>query len=295
MNKMYSTAVMLMLMVASLNAQKLKDVVINPIQVTDNMYMLLGGGGNIGLFVGPDGSLMIDDQFADLAPKIKRVVDSLSQSEVKYLINTHWHGDHTGGNEAFADYVGAIIAHDKVRERLSTDQIRPFGRSTKASPQKAWPTQTFSDQMKIYFNDEEIHLIHHHGAHTDGDAFVYFVKANVLHMGDCFFRSRFPYVDTKSGGSPDGLLSAVEGALMLVDDDTKIIPGHGALSTKADLKSYHDMLVTVTERAKGKVAEGLTLDEIRVEEVTEGYAAWGDGFISGEKFVKMLVEYYLEK
>lgn len=277
----------------SLIAQK--DIEITSLKVTDNIYMLVGAGGNIGVFIGPEGIVMIDDQFAPFAPKIKAAINSLSSSEIKYLINTHWHGDHTGGNEAFAKMGATIVAHDNVRERLSHKQIRPFGKSAEAAPEQAWPRLTFNEKMNVHINGESIQLIHHHHAHTDGDAFVYFPSYNVLHMGDCFFKNRFPFVDVDMGGTPDGIIEAVAGALMLADEDTKIIPGHGTLSTKQDLSDYQQMLLIMRSRVKKELDNGVSQKDLNYEELTKGYAAWGDGFISGEKYVKMLYNFYTEE
>ena len=296
MLKKYLTIALTLALVFPLIAQRNMDaVVIKPIQVTDNFYMLQGRGGNIGLFLGADGTLMIDDQFAPLAPKIMAVIDSLADKRVTYLINTHWHGDHTGGNAAFATEGATIVAHHNVRERLSTDQIRPFGRTTEAAPKIAWPTLTYSENMQVHINGESVQLIHHHNAHTDGDSFVYFPSMNVLHMGDTFFRGRFPFVDVAMGGSPDGLIAAVEAALMISDEDTKIVPGHGDLSSKQDLSDYMQMLKIMRDRVKRKISDNVALEDIDNEAITNGYEEWGTGFINAEKYVQMLYSYYTEE
>ncbi len=278
-----------------LTAQNFDKVRIKPIKVTEDIYMLVGAGGNIGLFLGAEGTVMIDDQFAPLAPKISAVIDSLADTNIKYLINTHWHGDHTGGNMAFAEKGATIVAHDNVRERLSKQQIRPFGRSTEAAPEMAWPKLTFSESMSVHINGESIQLIHHHNAHTDGDAFVYFPSYNVLHMGDCFFRSRFPYVDVDMGGTPDGIIAAVEAALMISDEDTKIIPGHGDLSDKEDLSTYHQMLMIMRDRIKRELKNGTAMEDLDIAGLSKGFEEWGTGFISADKFVKMLYKFYSEE
>jgi len=268
------------------------DVKIITHKVTDNIYMLEGAGGNIAILTGDDGVLMVDDQFAPLSDKIKSAISELSDNSVHYLLNTHWHGDHTGGNANFANDGATIIAHDNVRKRLSTDQSRPFGRTTPASPKEAWPQLTFNDEMTIHYNNEAIHMIHHHNAHTDGDAFVYFSDSNVLHMGDCFFKNRFPYIDKDMGGTPSGYINAVSMALVLTDADTQIIPGHGALATKEDLYNYHRMLITMTDRVKQSISTGQSLEEALTSNLTEGYESWGSGFINAESIVRTLYNAY---
>lgn len=279
----------------SLNGQADWDKVeIKTHQIKDQIYMLEGRGGNIAVFTGDDGTLMIDDQFAPLSEKIKTAIAEISDHPIKFLINTHWHGDHTGGNENFANDGAMIIAHDNVYARLSSDQIRPFGRTTPASPEAAWPQLTFNEEMKIHFNGMSVQLIHVHNAHTDGDAFIYFSEANVLHMGDCFFKDRFPYVDTEMGGSPAGAIEAVELALMLIDEETVIIPGHGSLASKEDLSNYYKMWTTMSERVKQLIADEVSLEDVDFEKTTEGYESWGTGFINPEKMVKTLYNAYRE-
>jgi len=263
-------------------------------QVSDHIYMLEGGGGNIGVFTGEDGTLMIDGQYAQLSEKIKTSIAGVSDKPVYYLVNTHWHGDHTGGNQNFANEGAIIVSHDNVRERLNFDQVRPFRGTTPAAPEIAWPVITFDEKMQLHYNDESVQLIHVHSAHTDGDAFVYFPKANVLHMGDCFFKDRFPYVDLGSGGTPDGAIIAIEAALLLADDDTKIIPGHGSLAEKKDLQKCLEMYLTMRDRVKEAIEKELTVEQALEEKITEGYENLVWGFINEEKFVTMLFNAYSE-
>ena len=270
------------------------DVTITTEQVTDNIYMLQGSGGNIAILTGEDGTIMVDDQFAPLSDKIIAAIKDISDQSVHYLLNTHWHGDHTGGNKNFANAGATIIAHDNVRKRLSTDNVRPFGRTTPAAPKAAWPQLTFNDEMHIHYNNENIHLIHNHNAHTDGDAFVYFSDSNVLHMGDCFFKDRFPFIDTELGGSPDGYIKAIANAILITDTDTKIIPGHGSLATKEDLLNFYSMLITMRDRVKKSISDGQSLEEALEANLTEGYESWGTGFINDEKIVKVLYRAYGE-
>lgn len=268
------------------------DVVIKTNKVSSNLYMLEGSGGNIAILVGDEGTLMIDNQFADLSPKIQSAIKELGSYPVTYLVNTHLHGDHTGGNTNFGNDGAIIVAHDNVRKRMSKDQIRPFRKNTPAAPESALPKVTFNDNMKLYFNGDTIHLIHVHNAHTDGDSFIYFEKANVLHMGDCFFKNRFPFIDTNSGGTPDGYIKASAAALMLCNTDTKIIPGHGTLATKEDLMNFYMMLNTMRDRVKESISKGHDMEEALSNNLTEGYAEWGTGFINDEKIVKTLFSFY---
>lgn len=276
----------------NLSAQNFDKVVINPTQITENIYMLEGSGGNIGVFTGPEGTLVIDDQFAPLSDKIKAVIDSLSDNPIKYLINTHWHGDHTGGNANFAEMGATIVAHENVRKKLMTEQVRPFRGTTPAAPELAWPKLTFNDKMYVHFNGEDINLIHTHAAHTDGDALIYFPNHNVLHMGDCFFKDRFPFIDIDLGGNPKGMITVVEAALMICDDETKIIPGHGKLAVKSDLQKYYAMLKEMDRRIEEVIASGVTSDKLDIEKLTKGYETWGTGFIDPEKMVTTLYSAY---
>jgi len=287
--KLAATILFLIIALYTGKAQgRFDDVKIITHQVTDQVYMLEGAGGNIGILKGEEGILMIDDQFADLSPKIKNAIKEIGSYPVSYLVNTHWHGDHTGGNTNFSQDGTTIIAHDNVKEKLSNDQVRPFGRTTPASPETAWPKLTFDNKMKIHFNDETIHLIHVHSAHTDGDAFVYFEKNNILHMGDCFFKDRFPFIDIDLGGSAEGYLQAVSYAIMLCNSETKIIPGHGSLATKDDLMNFYSMLIHITDKVKKTLIENKTLEEALEANLTDGYEDWGSGFINHESIIKTL-------
>ena len=280
----------------SLTAQRdFSSVEIKSVKITDNIYMLQGAGGNIGIQTGEDGTLMIDGQFAPLSEKILAAMKEINDQELYFLINSHWHGDHTGGNENFANAGATIVAHKNVRKRLSTDQERPFRPVTKASPEAAWPRITYNEEMELHFNGESLYLIHVHNAHTDGDTYIYFPQSNVLHMGDCFFKDRFPYIDIGSGGTPDGYIKAVSFALMIADDATQIIPGHGSLSNKSDLLNFYNMLTTMKDRITKAVDDGLSEEQALKANLTKGYESWGTGFINDEKMVKTLYNYYSEK
>ncbi|WP_420571797.1 MBL fold metallo-hydrolase [Kordia sp.] len=266
-------------------AQK-KEVQIKVNKVTDNVYMLIGQGGNIAISVGEDGVFMIDDQFAHLTPKILKAIQSVTDKPVKFLINTHWHGDHTGGNENMQQEGAVIVAHENVRKRMSIEQFnKDRNRTTPASPKEALPVVTFSKDVSFHFNRESIFIFHVHEAHTDGDAMVYFTKSNVLHMGDTYFQGKYPFIDLNSGGSTQGYIVAIKKALLLINDDTKVIPGHRSLSTKAELQAYVEMLEDIekniiTEISAGKLEEEVTKNTSLTKKYDD--LGYGDWFISGE-------------
>ncbi|TVZ52229.1 MBL fold metallo-hydrolase [Dokdonia sp. Hel_I_53] len=248
-------------------------------RVTDHIFMLKGAGGNIAISTGKDGVFMIDDQFAPLSNKIMAAISNVSDLPVKFLINTHFHGDHSGGNANFESSGAIIIAHDNVRERLSNNDD---------TSEAGLPIITFSKDATFYQNGDDIFLTHVHNAHTDGDALVYFAQSNVLHTGDTFFNGRFPYIDLASGGSITGAIVAAKKGLMLINDTTKIIPGHGDLATKGDYQKYHDMLEAVSDTISKAISNGQTEDQVAADKsLTEAYFTdkeTKNDFISGEKF-----------
>ncbi len=278
---------------AAVAAQDMSDVEIETQQVADGVYMLVGRGGNIGVSVGEDGVFVIDDQFAPLTEKILEAIAAITPQPVRFVFNTHWHGDHTGGNENMGEAGALIVAHANVRSRMSVEQVlERIGRpstTTPASPDGALPVITFTEEVSFYLNGDRLHAFHVSNAHTDGDAIVHLERANVVHMGDTFFRGRFPFIDTASGGSIDGLIEAVGAALGVMDADTRIIPGHGDLSTREDLRGYRDALVSM----RGAVAElahrGMSLEEIQSARPIEPQAtAWGQDRESEDAFVATL-------
>jgi len=239
-----------------------QDVKIETVNVAPGIYVLFGRGGNIGLTVGVDGAAIIDDQFADMVPKIRSAVALLSEKPVRFVINTHLHGDHTGGNDAFGTAGAVIIAHDNVRKFLGTDQVNPANnQAIPARAKQALPVITFADSATLHFNDDDLEFTHLPAAHTATDIVIRFRKANVLHMGDCFVAG-FPFVDGNTGGTLDGYIRAHETVLATVDDDTKIIRGHGPLGNKAELQAYHDMLVVVRDRIAKLVKAGKTQEQV---------------------------------
>jgi len=268
--------------------QDMSDVEITATHVAGNVYMLQGRGGNIGVSAGPDGALLVDDQFAPLADKIRAALAGMVDGEIdlKFVLNTHWHGDHTGGNVEFGPEA-PIIAHANVRKRLSTRQERAAG-VIEPSPPEALPVITYGDSVSIHFNGEEIRAIHLPHGHTDGDAVVYFTGSNVVHMGDDFFSGRFPFVDLSSGGSVQGLVVAVRSVLEQLPSDVKIIPGHGPLSGREDLRAYLEMLEESLGLVSAGIEAGKGLEELQAAGMPERWADWGGGFIDSDRWIETL-------
>ncbi len=260
------------------------------IPVADGVYMLTGEGGNIGLSVGEDGVFAIDSQFAPLTEKIQAAIATISSEPIRFLLNTHWHFDHTGGNENFTNSGTVIVAHDNVRERMSRDQfIAALGMDIPSSPTAARPIVTFSDDITFHFNGETIHATHVDPAHTDGDSIVHFQSANVIHTGDVYFNGLYPFIDVSSGGGINGMIAAVDRVLELADDETQIIPGHGALSNKAELAEYRVMLVAVRVRMQAAIDTGASIEEILAMDLNADYdATLGNGFLTPEQFSQVL-------
>ncbi|MBL4604556.1 MAG: MBL fold metallo-hydrolase [Flavobacteriaceae bacterium] len=256
----------------AINAQN-SEVKITSTKITDQIYMLKGQGGNIGLFIGDDAVYMIDDQFAPLTSKILEAIKKITPKKVDYLINTHWHGDHTGGNENMGNEGALIVAHDNVRKRMSTESTRR-GRTVAASPKVALPVITFSKDLSFHINNDDVLVTHVHNAHTDGDALIYFANNNVLHTGDSYFQTGFPYIDLTSGGSIDGYIEGIQKMILITDDATKIIPGHGDVASRKELKTYLTMLTTLRTRVEAEIKKGKSLEEVKAnKEITKEYAS----------------------
>jgi len=272
--------------------QGLDTVQIRTVKVADGVYMLMGAGGNIGVSAGTNGIVLIDDQFAPLSDKIKTALAAINQGPIRFLLNTHWHGDHTGGNENFAKSGVVIVAHENVRHRMSVEQfIAAFGSKVPPSPETALPIVTFTDAVNFYLNGDSISALHVAAAHTDGDVVIYFRRANVVHMGDTYFNGRYPFIDLSSGGSIDGLVAAVDRVLAMTDQHTKYIPGHGELSGRAELAAYRDMLATVRDRIRKLSRQGKTLAQVKAAKPSAEFdATWGTGFITPERFVEILYD-----
>lgn len=260
------------------------EVQIKVEKVAGNVYMLAGAGGNIGVSIGDDGILIVDDQYAPLAPKIKDALATISDKPVKFVLNTHYHGDHTGGNEVFGE-TAPIIAHTNVRRRLaagSPDNNPP------PAPKGALPVITFDERLMVHLNGETIRAVHFPHGHTDGDAVIYFTQSNVVHMGDDYFAGRFPYIDLDGGGSVKGLIAGIEKVLSEIKPDTKIIPGHGPLSTPADLRAWLTMLKETSAIVQKGVKARKTVDQLKKEKVLQKYDALSWQFISTDRFIETL-------
>lgn len=290
MKNRYFGFIALTAMFASSALAQDQQVEIKVQEVAGGIYMLEGRGGNIGLSVGEDGVFMIDDQFAPLTEAILDAIAKITDQPVEFVLNTHWHGDHTGGNENLGKAGVLIVAHDNVRERMNTEQVREIrGTTTPASPKDALPVVTFNDSITFHMNGNAILAVHTSAGHTDGDAIVFFQDSNVIHMGDIFFRQRYPFIDVELGGSVDGTIANANYALEVADNNTKIIPGHGSLATRADLAAYRDMLVTVRNAVVEMINQDLSLQEVLAAKPTADYdATWGGGFIDGDTLVSLM-------
>jgi len=296
------------------------------VRVTDSIYMLQGKGGNIAVSTGVDGILMIDDKFAPSSEEITNLVSSLSEKPIQFLVNTHHHGDHTGGNKNMIAKGVVVYAHENARKRMIANEKNAFdkkqdgvlnklvedlnksGNNEKAKEKakekgndmpafveskNTYPMITFSDDMTFHYNGEKVMVFHIHNAHTDGDAIVYFTQSNVLHTGDIFFNGRYPYIDIKSGGNYDGNVKALSQILNLIDDETKVIPGHGNVGNKASIKYSHDMMVALKNSVSFHVLSGKTKEEIlAMNELSQEYdsAGFGDFYITREKFIGMIYD-----
>lgn len=265
-------------------------VQIKTVKLSENVYMLLGSGGNIGVYAGEDGVFLVDDQFAPLTKKIKAAIGKISDKKIRFVINTHWHFDHVGGNENLGEMGSVILAHENVRKRMSTDQfIEFFQKKIPASPKVALPIITFTKDLMFHLNGENIHVFHVNNAHTDGDAIVYFRNSNVIHTGDIYFAGLYPFIDTSAHGSVNGVIDAAQYVLSIINDDTKVIPGHGPLSNKAELRAYVDMLISVRAKISKQISDGKTIEEIQRTKPTQAFdKKWGHGMLTPDQFVQIL-------
>lgn len=281
-----------LLMAASAHAQQqdFSKVEIKTTSLAPGIAMLEGAGGNIAVSTGADGPVIVDDQFAPMAAKIIAAVKALQDAPIRFVINTHFHFDHTGGNEAFGGAGALIVAHDNVRVRLSTEQFsKLMNRSFPAAPADALPVVTFEDGVTLHWNGQTIAVEHVANAHTDGDAHIWFEPANVVHMGDTFVNGFFPFVDIESGGSIAGIIASAERVLARAKPETQIVPGHGPLATPADLQKFHDVLVDVKARIEQGIASGKTLEQfIAAKPLADLEAEWGDGFLKTDQVITLV-------
>lgn len=253
------------------------------------LHMLQGSGGNIGLAVGDDAVFVVDDQFAPLTPKILAAIAAITPKPVRFVVNTHWHFDHTGGNENLGKMGALVVAHDNVRRRMTTGQfIDAINRQEPPAPRGALPVVTFAEGVTFHLNGDSIVVMHVPPAHTDGDALVHFTRANVIHAGDLFLSAALPFVDLSSGGSINGVIGAAERILALADGETKVIPGHGPLADRARVQAFRDMLVALRDRMRAEVAAGRTIEQLLALGITAPYAReWPGGH---ERFVRLLYQ-----
>lgn len=273
-------------------SQGFDDVKIETIELGSGLAMLMGRGGNIGVSTGRDGNFVIDDQYAPLTPRIRAAVAKLGRGPIRFVINTHWHGDHTGGNENLAAQGALIVAHENVRKRMSTEQfVAAFDRRVPPASPIALPVVTFEDRVTLHLNGQTVTVIHVGPAHTDGDAIIVMSPANLIHTGDVYVAGAYPFIDISSGGNLDGLIAATNQLLELADGDTKIIPGHGPLSNRAELDAWRAMLTDVRGRLLTAIEMGKSADEVVASRPTSQWdARYGDGFMSPEQFVRIAYE-----
>ena len=283
---------LMLLLPATLAAQQNFDTVTVKAQaLRGGVYMLTGAGGNMGLSVGSDATFLVDDQFAPLTPKIQAAITAITQQPVRFVINTHWHGDHVGGNENLGRAGALLVAHDNVRKRMSVEQFsKLFNRTTPASPAAALPVVTFTDSLTFHINGDDLVALHVPPAHTDGDVVVHFTKADVIHMGDTFMTAgSYPLVDIESGGNVNGFIAAADAALAVCGPQTMVIPGHGPLSDCTGLREWRNMIASVRDRVSAEMKRRRTLDQIKAANVTAPYdARWNVGFIKAPVFVEMV-------
>ncbi len=282
--------VALLLTASSLQAQANYDSVqVRATSLGHGVHVLFGAGGNIGLSVGNDAVFVVDDQFAPLTPKILASIRSITDKPVKFVLNTHWHGDHTGGNENLGKGGALIMAHDNVRKRMSTEQfMAAMNMRVAPSPRAALPVVTFNDGVTFHINDDSVSATHVAPAHTDGDVIVHFIKANVVHMGDVFNNAGLPFVDLSSGGSVHGVIAAADRVYAMANDQTRIVPGHGQVTDRARLKQWRDAVAAVRDGVAREVKAGRSIDQVLALKLGAPYEKeWPAGH---ERFVRTAFE-----
>ena len=279
------------------HTQDFSKVQIKVVEVKPGIHMLMGEGGNILVSSGTDGVFMIDDQFAPLTEKIKTAIASFTSGPIRFVINTHWHYDHTGGNENMGEAGAVIIAHENVRKRLSTDQVLTiFNRTIPALSKEGLPVITFTRDVAFHLNGQRIDVFHIRRAHTDGDAVAYFNDANVIHTGDILFEGMYPFIDIEHGGSINGMIDAANRILGMIDNNTRVIPGHGMLTDKQGLVAYRDMLTEIRDRIQSHIKAGKTLEEIRLARPSQDFdSEWGGGFLKPDVFVGIVYQSLIQE
>lgn len=289
MRRLY-LALAILSLTPSLFAQRdFSKVEIKAVKVAGSVYMLTGAGGNIGASIGDDGIVVVDDQFAPLAPKIEAALRLITPKPVRFILNTHYHGDHTGGNEHFGKST-TIVAQTNVRKRLASGTT-VHGENTPAAPAAALPVITFDDSVSLHLNGEEITAIHFAHGHTDGDAVIWFMKSNVVHMGDDFFNGTYPFIDRENGGTVRGVIEAIDQVVALLDNDTKVIPGHGPLSDKKGLEEFVAMLKDTSAAVQAAKTAGKTLEQAQSDKILAQWdAKWGGGFIKSDDWIRTIYE-----
>src|SRR5271166_6224466 len=275
-------------------SQDFTKVEIKVTKVSGNIYMLEGEGGNIAASVGDDGIVIVDDQYAPLADKIQAALKNLKITDkpVRFVINTHYHGDHTGGNGPFANTGSTVIAQDNVRKRLESGGTAGNGGSlkmeAKPAPKGALPVITFEHDVTVHLNGEDIRALHFPAGHTDGDAVIFFPKNNVVHMGDDFVRYGFPFIDVSSGGSVQGMIAAMEKVSAELPPDVKVIPGHGEISNLDDVRAFVKMLKETSAAVQKALDEHKTLDQMKQEKILAPWTKWSGDFINADQFIETL-------
>jgi cyclase len=264
----------------------LSKVEIRTEKAAGSVYVLYGAGGNIGVSAGPDGMLIVDDQFSPLVEKIRAALKPLSPGPLRFVLNTHFHFDHTHANPVFGRDA-LIVAHANVRRRLSVETT-VLGEKYQPLPKEGLPVVTYDTTVSLHFNGEEIRVVHFPGGHTDGDSVVYFTGSNVIHMGDDFFAGRFPFIDLDNGGGVEGLTRNVAEVIAKAPAGVKVIPGHGPLSTIEDLRTYHSMLVETTELIRTRLRAGRTLEQAKAEGLPDKWKEWGTGFINTQEWIEII-------
>jgi len=287
---MLTRVLALTLLPVALAAQNFDTIQVRVTPLRGNVYLLTGQGGNIALSAGDDGAFLVDDQYAPLTPKILAAIKTVTPQNVRFVVNTHWHFDHTGGNENLRGIGTVIVAHDNVRRRMSTDQFIEFlKRQVPASPPVALPVITFTDSVTFHLNGDDLVAFHVAPAHTDGDVLVHFPKSDIIHMGDTFITSGYPFVDLSSGGNINGVIGAADRALSICTAQTIVIPGHGQITDCAKLKTWRDMLATIRERVRAEMSANHTLEQIKAANPTAQFDnSWPRGNVRPENLVEFI-------